>query len=383
MSRDEPIISYAFCADVHVGNHKIHGGPYTAGLNDRCRETLGVFEAAAKRAGNLGARLIVLGDLIDSSKPEAQILRALQRIFETYSAAEPLVLKGNHESNSDTPGDNALTPLRPHAEVIDIIGKRTDGFADLWMVPSRVEPAKDWLPATLETLARKHGEPLTDGDKPYAKKRPRILCMHLGIEDDDTPPWLRGKPDSIRLDTLQTLCKKHKISLVCVGNWHWHRVWKNEDCTIVQCGSLCPTGWRDPGLVSNGKLIITSFYPGELQPKVTVQIMPGPRFLNVDGDDLDAVLQNTIGQPSLYLRVTGNKDLTDRLELLKANGSIRAYELQSDDAAARLEARKAANAAKSADTIEESVANYVEKMPLEEGVDRKNVLDESRGYLKL
>ena len=104
-------------ADIHIGNHRQCGGQLKDGLNERCRATLDVLRAAVDEVVAQDGVLVVNGDLYDVLRPEAQVHRATQEIL---LPAMSIVVKGNHESNSDAPGDHALGPLSPVATIVDV-----------------------------------------------------------------------------------------------------------------------------------------------------------------------------------------------------------------------------------------------------------------------
>lgn len=79
-------------------------------INTRCRSILNVLETTVSEVVKHNGVLIVAGDLIDVVRPEAPILAECQRILGECTT---VLLKGNHESNSDVPNDNALSPLAP------------------------------------------------------------------------------------------------------------------------------------------------------------------------------------------------------------------------------------------------------------------------------
>ena len=57
-------MTVCFLADLHVANHKRHGGPVKAGINRRCQHVLDALESAYKRAERLDAKaVVILGDL--------------------------------------------------------------------------------------------------------------------------------------------------------------------------------------------------------------------------------------------------------------------------------------------------------------------------------
>lgn len=363
----------ASVADVHLGNHKRHGGPVLASMNARCREAVSVLAAAADKAIAAGARVfLVAGDLFDYDRPEAALLRAVQDIFERLRAAgcEPVLLVGNHDQESNAPNDHALAPLAPVATIIDRPSVLHYGSFRLVCVPFQVGPAREWLPGVLAGL-----------EVPEDDAR-NVLAVHLGIRDEKTAPWLSTASDAIDAEQLAALCLEHHIEYVYAGNWHDRRKWKFDHCTIMQLGALVPTGWDNPGLTGYGTLGLWRDGKGQHI------VIPGPRFIKVrTQDELDAYLdQNkSLGCRLLVSEEAMPGDITTRaayLQTLVSDGRLSTFEVLPDKAMARIEAAGAGARARSADSFDEAVEGYVRALPLDEGVNRDSVLERVKGYLQ-
>ena len=197
-----------FVADVHVGNHRRWGGPVKVGLNNRAREVLDALRLAVGHTNNVGEPLVVLGDLFDTASPSPQMVYAVGEVLGQCENG-CYVLLGNHEFRSADEGDHALTPLSwlENVEVVDV--PTLDGRT--LFVPFQPGPAKEWLPDVLAGFQ--------DDSRPVAD----VLCLHLGIEDGETPPWLRGADDSVTVDQLIDLAKEYGFREVYAGNWHKHK----------------------------------------------------------------------------------------------------------------------------------------------------------------
>jgi hypothetical protein len=349
---------------VHVGNHKRFGGATKSSINERAMLALDVLQDAYDRAVELECDgFIVCGDLFHHANPTpqlvAEMMRVLQPLTKPACSREMHIhlVAGNHELVSAQPGDHALATLAM-TEGIHVyehpttwgwgVGKR--GKVHVTMVPYRAGNAEDWLP---EVMAEYVG----DG---HDSKR-NILALHLGISDDDTSPYLRGAHDSIEATTLAALCRKHAIDFVFAGNWHDHRRWQmawpdggkeNHVLKIIQLGALVPTGFNNPGLEGYGTLAIWD------NGKVTLEELSGPRFVQLDASNADTAWLAEASEH--YTMFTEDK---------------------VDDGAARVAAREAATAARSADTLQEALGAFVQRMPMEDGVDRKTVLARSKEYL--
>lgn len=368
-------------ADVHLGNHRRHGGPLAAGLNERCRQGLDVlWKACAAARADGAAALVIAGDLFDSSHPEPQLLAAVQRTFRAHEPLQIVVLVGNHDQDSMTPGDHALGPLAEYCIVAESPRvcefSDNDGAVELVCLPYNPAPAAEWLAPTLAAL-------LPDMPTPGVR---RLLAVHLGIADDETPPWLRGARDAVHVDVLTPLLAEHGIEAAFAGNWHNHAVWDDPGYpAIVQCGALVPTGWDNPGLDDLGGL---AAYDTRTS-KFDMRFLPGPRFVKVASAEAaraQAILAQRSGM-QLYVEArVAPGDVPAVLGeclVLKASGAARGVEVLADMTESKAEARTAAHAARSQATLEESLVAYVEAMPLDDRVERRAVIDRvSRVYLK-
>lgn len=374
----------ALLADVHCGNHKRHGGPAEASLNRRCREALAALRAAVELADAEGCDAgVVLGDLVDYQRPEAQLLAELRGTFEG-SRARWHVLLGNHDMTSTQPGDHALGPLRGAAAVWERPEALDLGDLELALLPFRPGvPVAAWLPA--ELAAR----------WPLASKRsPRALCLHAGLSDARTPPWLRGSVDSVDVDLLARLCAAHGFERAFAGNWHDRRSWElwapgppptrgNVRVELLQLGALVPTGWDNPGVDGYGTVAV---WDGA---SVRVLEVPGPRFVKAAGrlpSEVRAVAEAARGAGhSPYVEVTAAAEhLADAAAVLEALDLPGEVLPEAGDAL--VAARSAAVAARSAETLEEALGAFVREMPLppdagDEGAFRAAVLAASKGYL--
>ena len=368
----------AAVADVHLGNHRRHGGDLVGGLNTRARLSVQVFGAALYESAKWADVFVVAGDLIDTTNPTPQLLAQTQTAIKTANVPTNLVV-GNHEQVSTRPGDHSLAPLWPVAAVIGEATVATDEDAPLIYVPYR--DCENGLAMLLDSGAMTQHEG-TDA----------VLFTHLGVKDGKTPPWLQGAHDCIDVDDLHKLMADHGIAVACVGNWHDHRYWKFDDgIEIVQCGALVPTGWdnatapRAIGTTDDpyGSLIkIDTDAPrGE---RVTRQIIPGPRFVSTKSTRaaVDCAKRAKTSGDDLYLQITASVDARDsiRRELLPEI-EARAVEVIVDKADVQARVESAAISAKDAKTVDRAVAEYVEAAPFATDVDRAEVLKRVRGYL--
>lgn len=371
---------FGFCADVHLGNHKKHGGPVVCGLNRRCLDGLRVFEAAVNRAiAQQCEVLVVLGDLLDYDRPEAQLIAEIQRILEVARAAglPVLLIEGNHEQVSTTSGDHALGPFSPMATIVEKPMIVRAKHAALLAIPFRPMRAKKWLEEALSAL------PIDDITGPVG------FAVHMGLIAADTPPWLRTAEDAIGVEDLAAIAKSCGSFNVFAGNWHNRRLYKREGVTMLQLGALVPTGWDNPGSDGYGTLAFWDVGPGG--STVRYEELPGPRFLSAP-EGLEAVVEAYkrgelphVGQ--LYLNVPSAPE-----SLVQSAGELDGYiqagvisggEAVPDAAMLQAASAAAATAAKEATTLGEALSGYVAEMTLEDAADRASVLARSRRYLGL
>lgn len=361
----------AFCADLHVWNHKVHGSDFNAGLNNRCRMVLDVLKRGASAAVAVGCReFVVCGDVFDGVKPSPQMVAALQEVIEE-SEMEWHLLVGNHDSASSAPGDHALAPLLPVANVYEIPQVVELMGLDLVVVPYQAGIASEWFPEAVRSLTRR---PL---------REERILCFHLGVEDSKTARSLSGSHDSVTVDMLRPLMLDHEITASFAGNWHDHRVWR--DPLIVQCGTLCPTGYNNPGADEYGRVCVYDTQAEDVESALSVIEIPGPRFLKINAEDRDYIAATKLEGNTVYVKWTAQPDeFSDAEEVLgqwKQDGLVSEGGVYSDVDASDELARNAAQAAKSAETFDEALSGFVKNMDLKD-LDPDDVLSRCREFLK-
>lgn len=371
----------AAIADIHLGNHKRFGGPAERSLNRRCRDTLVVLERAYQCASDERCSLmLMLGDLFDYVTPEAQLIGEVLRLVHAARAdmgIATILLVGNHDQQSDEPGDHALAPFAPFADEATVVGDPAVmalGDVDLVFVPhSAAAPAPERIRRALEGLPK--------------SGRRRVLAMHVGVSDDTTAPFLKGSPDSVDVKALGKLLPGANVGAVLAGNWHSRGEWSEGGASVVQVGALVPTGWDNPGLDGYGGVALLDATAEGLS--VRVRTLEGPRFVAVRGlKDLDALLEQSEVPKDrrLYARVTvppeEMAEATKRVARAHGKGVLAAGEVLVESADRVVEARKAASAARSAGTLATALDGFVSAMPLDEGVERSVVMDRCRGYLK-
>jgi hypothetical protein len=386
----------AFLADVHVGNHKRFGGEVRSGINARANLCLNVLSSAVVRAGEVADYLFICGDLFDGVRPEPQIIAAVADVL--HEGGIPIyLLRGNHEMVSTDAGDHSLGPLEVVPDVEGVIEEPTrirlesvpddrgKEVVEVFAVPFLPGSHATKLPGILKSLAVQGGQ---QGESPPAST-PRLLALHSGISDDKTDLWLKNTPDSIPAGTLADLMHEHGVGLAFAGHWHKHRSWEFamvpggvESCKrIIQLGALCPTGWRDPGVEGYGTLAIWDSRKDA--DKATLLAVPGPRFL-VGAGEVEAANKQGHKVFVKWPAISAEEEAGAQVVLasLKKRGAIVGGEVEQDRCDSEVAARTAASVARSADTLAEALAHYVEEMPLPEEVDRAAVLERAKRYLE-
>jgi hypothetical protein len=367
----------AIVADCHIGNHKRWGGQVRAGLNERCLVTLGVLERAYARARGLGCeRFVVLGDMFDTTAPSPQLVAAVQRIFTTE--LKTIIIAGNHDRVSMSQGDHALGPLWPVSgvqvvETPQVV--RLDG--DLLLVPYQPGPVLDWLPQVVEELAGK------------SQAANKLLGLHMGIEAEGTPFYLKGSPSAIHRDILAQLMAEHGIQVTLAGDWH-NRYLEHVNGgkgTVMQVGTLSPTGFDNPGLEGYGTLAVWEPHASNPKRRVTWEEIPGPRFVvSKEGEAMRSLGKKEQGWNIYLKRVVDNpsdvQSETAALHGMAKEGLFAGVEVALDQSNANARLRTAAHEARRASTVEEAVTRYVKNMPLKEGVGRDRVRDRVVDLLK-
>jgi len=247
----------AVVADVHIGNHRVQGGKTRFGLNDRCRLTIETLESAYASARRAQCTtMIIAGDLFDTPTPTPQMLARVISVMRDYDDVDTIVLSGNHDQMSTSPGDNGLGPLAASDAAI-VVDDGPDVMRELLLIPFAPSMTIDDLRRCVEKL-------------PNCK----IAFSHVGVEDDRTPPWLRGH--GVSASDVLDLMESHGIYVWMSGDWHSAAEWRRGRHLLAQIGALCPTGYDNPGdKYGYMRIIDTSGMHTSVVP------IPGPRFHSV------------------------------------------------------------------------------------------------------
>ncbi len=363
----------AVIADLHLANHRYLGGHLRGGLNDRARWIINAFHGALQLAEDQGcSSLVVAGDLFDVAKPSPALIAAVADVIGTRPtrASMPVnLLLGNHDMESGE--EHALMPFHhlPTApkgsqylgEVYDqpTMVRRPDRSMStedqVLMAPFCVGPASDWLRIAINA--------------DYYDPRGALLVTHVGLIDDDTPPFLRGADDAIHVDLLDELCFNAGIPAVIAGNWHRAKVIRGKRGTLmIQAGALVPTGFDNQGLVGYGTVTIYDHESGEFE----VHEIPGPRFIKTD-----APIKN-VAPPAGMTYAYRSTTTRDPGESSDPNVHI---EWAPPATEAPVAHDKARAVAQTANSIAEAVVAYVDAVTLDPAIDREEVKRQCWTYL--
>jgi hypothetical protein len=389
----------AFIADPHIGNFKMHGGRLCIGVNQRCSLALDTLYDAVKLAQKEGCSIfVVAGDLFDTHNPLPQIIAEVQDIFEGPPDRRPLemyfiILSGNHDLTSYSKHDHALGPLQTHCNIFDEPSIYRHPNVDLILVPQLEVPAN--LASVLNELIKEK------------RVKNRILVMHTGIIDYDTPHYLHKDNNAIHIDELTKICVKHDISLALSGHWHRHKTWERQiggdeefkrNLIISQIGALCPTGWKDGGFKGYGKVLIWNTDAMCLDHGLEI---PGPRFMTITMPNglSEKINWGTVEENCEKEKKKGNKVFLRATTPAEHVSSVLTYtqnkyvdstpdnklffatEVHPDSTRETIAAREAASAASKEHTLEKAIDAFIENMTLEKGVSREAVLNKVKEYL--
>lgn len=368
-----------FLADCHIGNAKTLSGPSNAGINRRCEHTLKSLEIALQEEADV---TIILGDLFDSDRPSPTLIARVQSLIRGTDR-DVHVLVGNHDMSSGAKEHNACAPLGSVGTVYERPGlfyvsdEGGAGTAEILMVPYQAGPPVAWLPHALCSYGLE-----MPGD------RTRILCLHLGISDDETAAYLKDAEDQISEGDLFELMDEFHIDVTFAGNWHEKRSWFAQNHSeIHQVGSLIATGFNNPGAEDYGW---SAVYDTVYATKKSTRI-PGPRFLKIDDtkpkpicpspekreDLIVELLASTESRDKVYISVDTRPSRHDEwLEYLAAwreDGLIVDGRVKGDKSALQGAADAAAEEAIESESLDDAIDGYIDVMPVQEGVERREI----------
>lgn len=322
----------------------------SGGLNRRGRDCVATIATACDvaRAENCSS-LVVLGDLFDAARPSPPLVAAVGNAFSKFPRTVYVIL-GNHDRQSQHEADHACASLGAYENVV-VVSAPTRMLVkdvDLWLLPYQAGEAKDWLPRDMAILAARAA-----GNTGHR----RVACTHLGVWDDDTPPYLKAAHDAVGLGHARWLCEAHSVGALFAGNWHEFKVWGGPSSGppgVCIPGTLCPASHSDPSH-RYGSVMIYDSVAHSITPRViTTPVFDtwSPEMLGGGGSAM--LWRHFQGSPEryapgYYARV---KVTSDRMvEMLQYKGVLEnkypglVVDLQVDDEAGREAVRGAAREA--------------------------------------
>lgn len=363
-------------ADVHVGNHRLFGGQTVGGLNERCRDTINVLRDArqlASRDPSEHGLFIVAGDLFDTDSPSPAMIAATADALSANDNHETVVIMGNHDMSSTEKFHNAVAPLNGRIRVVDTEtvvydllrpGSKCPVYRVV-CVPFMTGPGKVWLEEVLKEL------------KPVGSA-PVLLVMHLGLETDKTPPYLRGCDDSIHVKDLYELCLKYGVTDVASGNWHMRQYLQCTDpplsaarCRAWQVGALVPTGFDNPSDPFSPTLRPSTRYGTCLKfvgtGRTEVEVLNCPQFFKIDAERLFsdnhssiAGLKGLAGLAKVYINLATSHETATcyAYEIADLSRATAGYKLTYTDSL--VDNKAAVESVCSSDNLKESLSSYVD-----------------------
>lgn len=269
----------ALVADVHLANHRRWGGPVVGGLNRRGREAVDVLRRASIFAREQEcSALFVLGDLFDTSRPSPPLVAAALGALEA-GGVKAYVILGNHDRQSQEDQDHACAPMvySRNVEVISKNSSRRWGDLQVACVPYQPGEASTWLPGALFEAC---------GQNPGRMKT--LALSHLGIWDEDTPPYLKSARDAVGIGQVRWLCDTHKVDAFIAGNWHHYRVWKGPQLVMIP-GTLVPHTFSDEARAPLPSSVGCVAIYDSIKDTATPYRIAGPRFITVSLEGIKGI----------------------------------------------------------------------------------------------
>ncbi len=280
-------MSIAISADLHIWNHKRHGGALIKGINHRGQLCLDTVAKAVAIVNQDRADWIIAGDTVDSAGPiQPQLAMGISHALVTERKTN--IILGNHDMTAiddDSLGLYEQSTDYASVQVCRDIGWTYGGFIsdcplggdeEICLVPFHCD--------------------ITD-------ERVRdisLVVAHFGVYDDSFSKWCANDKKAWHVDKLFAFMQERNIKGVLIGDWHsrsgWQRITPNYTINhlelpdsseppinrggfntelgpvIMQIGALIPTGWDNPGLHGYGTVAL---WDGE---RLSWQEVPGSRF---------------------------------------------------------------------------------------------------------
>jgi len=254
-------------SDIHLENHRVLGGPVTAGVNLRCRLVGDAFARGLQLAGKVGCdRVAVLGDLFNTGKPSPEVIGVAADAI-SGSPVPVYVIPGNHDRSSDEPGNNALAALRKVKNCIVVDEPLFLQPEGVILAPFSPRPPVEYFTELLERAG--------EGDW--------SILGHVGIVGPDTSPFLTGGRNIISVEQIFEL--GDNLRVFASGDFHQHVIHEGVlgAVNIVQVGALCQANFGDP--LEVGKLCVLDTKRGGI---TEIHDVPGPRFLTLPFADFNS-----------------------------------------------------------------------------------------------
>lgn len=354
----------ALVADVHLGNPKRFGGQMEMGMNARCREKLAVLQGAVIRAIDGGAEVFaVLGDVFDDTRPKPQLIAAAGVVLGKRLGMNVVLVVGNHDRDSMELGDYALSPYEIQDYQRMHVVQRALVTTYAVFVAHHVGNAREYVPRVLAEIKTARAGGLAG----------KLLCLHCGLVDETTPPWLKDAENAIEVLALDALCQQYGIAGVAAGDWHERRTVAGTKVPMLQIGALVPTGWQNEGI--SGRYGTLAWWDTDTRC-FNVEELPGPRFVTCSRPS-PLLAKGTPAAP-LRVRIVVPPD-----EVASAEEYARGLPFETwvcpDEKAAGQQLQAAGHAARAESTITDALEAYTKQAVPAEVFGE--VLEAARRYL--
>jgi hypothetical protein len=370
-------------------------------MNDRCRLTLAALRRAVAHGRGAGCeRLVVLGDLFDSSDPSPPVLAEttealLPRQHLSWDGAA-YALVGNHDRGGPA-GHHALRTLAQHGVAVTEDATVHTNAAGNFALAFAHQPHELML-----RRLRSH--------VPMANREAHVenVWLHSGVRDARTPPWLAQSGVDVeelfdfaqrQADVLREQADPPDVR-VFAGDWHEHRTWERDLdggglVRVVQVGCTAPTGFDNPGLDAYGWGVVEDAVPDRRggRAQLIPFRVPGPRFLvfKTEAEVRAAAAARLLGHPNadhtLFVRWDCSPHEQQRAAALLADyrdrGAFYAAEVSPQTGEATARAATVARGVAAGHGVLAALVAYVEAMPLDGGLSRDGVVRDCAAFLGL
>lgn len=350
----------AFCADLHLGNHKqfgdFDGKDHRKGTNARSELVLETLNQALGLAHANGAyRFVICGDVFDKASPGPALTEDLLTIL-VGAPVEVILLVGNHDHESDE-----VSALDPFSQLEGVTVARGGGLINT-SYASLIPYVAGSSTAHILQQVQRAGQP--------------FLVLHAGLSDENDPPWMRNAHDAIDVHTLAIALMGTPVKTVVAGNWHNPKQWNVGGIHFVQCGSVCPTGFED---THKGQIHLFQD-DGTFFKSVVV---PGPRFrtfkspaegVAVEVDDAYSFVAAEAPNKHFARLIVPEKFVQTARDYIFQYALHLRVRVDADTAGITERLKELRSAVRTRTNIETAIYEYVQKMELPAGVSHSEVL---------